>query len=387
MNKEVTVNNQELILKEYLQNFKQNVDSFKEYQTFCYNKTLKTCSCAHLICSKRKYYNRFNDLNYWDPIPDYLVKKKYYKHYQIFNYSINEKSTEIIKLLERTNNQELTIIDYTSTFKTWEKLNLMGSLNEPEYFIKELIYHGYSSSTITKHVKILGKYIILLDPETRKKLFTWETLYYYNSVIHLMHSFIENIKKTGIPTVYEQSNGIEISMLNKVFNLAQSQKNTSISNHQKYILLLLILKVAALRSDYSKLKINNKKDFDFNYLDFENKKLIINSISKNKNYIEFDLPDSIITELNSFIIKANRKEGDFLFLNKNNLPFIDFSAFIRSTTSNYLKQLGVNKKIGSRIIRQTINKSNYSLNPLISKKNADSLGHSIQTGNNYYLKK
>ena len=360
-------------LREYFLNYKEHTDTFILNETFCYDSRNVVCSCEPKCC-QRQYYNRF----YGNPIY-FPIEKEHVTDKGILEEAKNKKIeyTEIPSLsfkdsIKRMDIANSTAKNYLSKYNTWIKKEL--DFTNPEIFIKKL-NELYKPETSRTHLTALISYIHSLSPSERIEIFgdNPHPYMYYYCTMTLMRLFNTKLKSTGEMTPKEKENWITYKELEEFVETLEQQER---------LLLLLYLKVGALRSDYCTIKINNidtKKD---NYLDIKNKSFIFNELVKTKEKIEIKIPLEIFKEIISFIDQNTFRE--YLIEDEFGNPFTNngFSTYVFQFMS------GTGKKIGIQMIRKIVaTEQNKTVQfPEVIAQNSRNMGHTPEYNTDYYTK-
>jgi hypothetical protein len=372
-------------LKEYVVNYKQNVDDFRDLQNYCFDRRNKTCN-HEIKCSVRKYYNKFEGHEIFYPVPEEFSTRP--KEISKVNYSVEVPDLNMESVSIRSNTlSELSIKNYKSCWNMWKKLEL--NIYDTKEFINGLV-SVYSASSIATHIKTLSSYILLLTVEERIQTgFKKEDFYYLESTLDLLNKYIANVNKSGVLNDTQKENWVGYTVLLKVLDNIDIKKK-----QQEALLLQFVLKTVNMRSNFSNIKITNYDPETDTFIDFETKKLIVNKNKKNGKYYEYVLPEPLMKSISDFITTRSY-ESDYLFYDENKVnPFkqADFNKWITKFLSIELENMGIKgKKIGISKLRTIVNSS--FLHPEnVSSPNQDQIasnfmGHSVRVNKEVYLKK
>jgi len=137
-------------------------------------------------------------------------------------------------------------------------------------------------------------------------------------------------------------------------------------------------------------KNNNVLSIDKNYLDYSDEKFIFNKYktSKTKGILTEDIPTELMKIFDLYFkyhpLLKNKK------INKNtNVPLLVYNNGNPLSSVNSITRILnkiFNKKIGSSMLRHIYLSSKYATNITEMKKDADIMGHSIDTQINNYIK-
>jgi len=361
-------------LKNYLLNFKNHTDTFIENNTECFDS--RNTVCIHPIkCCKRKFYNKFYGNPVYHPIPIEFVTSQGLLEQQRIKITEFPKvdSISFIDTITRTNTTNSTARTYLSRYSTWIKKDI--DFTNPDLFIKEL-NNLYAAETTRGHITAATAYIQSLNPEERIKVFgdNPDTLLYYSNTTTLLCAYNMELKKTGEMTPKEKENWITFKELENCLDLLVGQER---------LVLMLFLRVGALRTDYCTIKINNEDKNIDNYLNEDNGTFVFNELVKTKKKLELKIDDITFREIMRFIQRNTKR--DYLFLNKKGNPFdnVSFGNYIK----RFMKNIG--KNIGIQMIRKIVaTEQNKEIQfPETIIYNTKNMGHTPGYGTDYYAKK
>lgn len=200
------------------------------------------------------------------------------------------------------------------------------------------------------------------DPNTKK-----ETLAKYTSYIKDLKNIAcdeerDHTKVSGVIPIWDDVINIRHELLEK----------KDLKNH---LIISLYTYIPPRRlKDYVMLKIakneSNMKDKEYNYYDMDKKNLVFNNYKTQKQYKQqiIDIPEELATIIDNYINTRNLKAGDLL------LEYKDYHQLLY--TLKKLVGCGVDN-----IRHSFVNKEMEKMPDL--EKNAEMMGHSLQTHMNY----
>ena len=125
---------------------------------------------------------------------------------------------------------------------------------------------------------------------------------------------------------------------------------------------------------------------DFNYIDLDKKQFIFNNYKTSRTYKNqiIDIPDELYNIITEYIKVFDIKDGDdgWLLVNpKTNKPYTN------TNTITILLNKIFNSKVSSSMLRKVYLTSKYSDKNKELEKDSKSMGTSVNTATNNYIKK
>jgi len=154
------------------------------------------------------------------------------------------------------------------------------------------------------------------------------------------------------------------------------------------VLSLYVLMAPRRNKDYIDMVISKDKtdDDNFNYLDLKKEQFIFNDYKTAKKFGKqiFDIPKDLMDVLKLYIKHHPQK----MLLKKENIPFLVYydSKKVKDNGITRILNKIFNKKIGSSMLRHIYLSSKYGKVLDEQKKDAEEMGHSIQTQKDYIKK-
>lgn len=363
----------EFKLKKYLLDYKTHTDTFIENNTECFD--IRNTVCTHPIkCSKRKFYNKFYGEKIYHPIPaEFATEQALVEQQRIKITKFPKVETlDFIDTVKRSNISNSTVKTYLSKYSSWIKKDI--DFTNPDLFIEKLA-KLYTAETARTHITAATAYIQSLSPEERIQVFgdNPDTLMYYSTTTTLLSAYNMRLKKTGEMTPKEKENWMTFKELENCLDLLVNQER---------LVLMLYLRVGALRTDYCTIKIYNEDKTKDNYFDQDTRTFVFNELVKTKKKLESKIDDVTYREIIRFIQRNTKR--DYLFLNESGEPF-DNTSF-----GNYIKKFmnSIGKNIGIQMIRKIVaTEQNKEVQfPETLSNNAKNMGHGQGYSTDYYTK-
>jgi integrase len=263
-------------------------------------------------------------------------------------------------------------------------------------YIKDKYKNNGSQITIISSIM----YILNNDDTINKKI-TNEYIQKYRELLNENRLIIQNNKKDNKKNNKEKENWISLEELQNILYSNFDKIKNILLNKTKYILneelfnqiqntviLSLYILIEPRRSEYIKLKYKNYDVDKDNYVDINNKKMVLNSYKTDKSYNKFEtkLSRNILNSLENYIkfrIHNNLDKSDYLFTTFDNKN-IDNSQLAKRLN----KIIG--KNISVSMIRKIYLSDTYLKNLDDIKKineTSKNMGNSINTILNNYIKK
>ena len=224
-----------------------------------------------------------------------------------------------------------------------------------------------------------------IDDKKNKKM--------YDKYSKLLDDFNIKLKDQTEKTETEIDNWIKPDDIIELYNNIKKQTNTNPTknNYQNLLLLSLYHLIPPRRNkDYQLMKVIKNSDSelsnDFNYIDLDKKQFIFNNYKTSRTYKNqiIDIPDELYNIITEYIKVFDIKDGDdeWLLVNpKTNKPYTN------TNTITILLNKIFNSKVSSSMLRKVYLTSKYSDKNKELEKDSKSMGTSVNTATNNYIKK
>jgi hypothetical protein len=288
-----------------------------------------------------------------------------------------------------------------------------SSLNAYIISLNKLAHEEYKTVFDSDQLKKFAKnkkYLAKLNIHTRKNLvaaivvasksidkFTSQTINKYEIYMKELIGNVDKEYSKNKKSVKDKKNWInykeiidkikELMKITKDIPKIKDIKRKELDNFQQLLILSLYTLIPPQRNNYANTIVctKNKKceDTTFNYMDLDKKEFIINNYKTKKIYgvKTIKLPSNII---NLIKIWMKLNPTDFLLINTTNKTCMKPNGLTK-----YLNKIFIPKKVSTTILRKLYLTNKY---PIINSfeemlKDADIMGHSVNTQQSIYRKK
>lgn len=397
---------------------------------YCFIKDITECRCS-IVCSVRSIINSFKNLNKWQPIENDLVKENILRNeinIKEIDYSIGkglpvrtkEFLTEVV--IRNKTIKDTTKKAYIENIKLLYNEGLLENSSTYEIlydWLNDVVFIKYSES---RNQTLLNVISLLFNQTTLKeKLLLWgnDWFTFYRKFTIFNKYYKEKLQRDyNDKSNSEDKNWIEYPKLLEIVeeerkNIMEKFKDKkNINELQKYVILMLHVKQAALRNDYNTVMLFDYDENKDNYLVWEDKIVSINicgticindidyidgfnreykfvfneyKTSKFLGRYEIDVKDDVKEDL-ALLVDYRIKTGSKYLIIRLNGNCIDSPGYSQMLTEYTQKLTG--KSIGSSLLRK-IYISHMRKNELTNKESkelAKNMMHSEEIQRSLYRK-
>jgi len=298
-------------------------------------------------------------------------------------------STDIIKQFDNYNDiRPNTIKNHKTRIKKMKQFfPKIDFINDFKTFEKELLNMKLKLGTIKGYFATLSRVIHTVDPANKKLTDRC------NEIMQEIGS--KTSEKSNEKTDKDIKNWMSWSNIIKKRNQFLKQKNKNLQEQTDELLISLYTFIEPRRNCWLHLRLLQKSDDqnnrEFNYYDFENKKLIINNYKTVKKFgrCVFDLSKKspeLMNILDSYVINVLLENKDNVFFRmRDGNPVTKSSQFTKKVTAMSTRVL--QKEINSTLFRKIYSTDILKEVTEKSEQSAKNMGHSVGTRQKYYIKK